>query len=933
MLTRVFSTGLNPIYMTLILSGIAYLGNVASLPLFYGIDFIFGSIAVMYAVMMLRPVSVVVVALVGGLYTLQLWGHPYAMIIFTMEALWVSWFWHKGYKRLAIVDAAYWLVLGIPLVLLMYSQFIGVNITASVFIGLKQSLNGIFNALVAHQIYIAVQVVWKRNQTISVKPLLFNVILLITLITGSIPAIISGNQAKDLYESQLHAELEQNMANIKKVLSAQQQRDLNFQKILEAMPETDYSGIALIKDNQIVYKAGAIKSITEDSASQQHRQYEIFTWLPATDAAVMKRWEQGRYVVIEQLKDHPGIDAVVIEKITTKVVDQVNEAKTELFLILAGLTALGFLLAELASYWVTKPVERLTEASRGIISNITSGENVSLPESYIQEFQHLSQTISSISSNLSVHYKDLSNAKNNLEGIVNENTATLKRLSMVASRTNNGVVITNIDGEVEWTNAAFERLTGYQLNEVVGKRPGDILQGEDTDLQTVYRISNSINNYESFSEDIINYNRKGEPYWVHIDCDPIVENGETIGFIAIEADITQRKKVEEALRKRTGELNAVLNAATEISVITTDTQGTIMMFNSGAEKMLGYSADEMINKQTPAVIHLESEVIARGQELTDILGGDVSGFRVFVTMPEINGSETREWTYVRKDGSHITVLLSVTAVKSSDGKTTGYLGVAQDITERKQLENMKSEFVSTVSHELRTPLTSIKGTLGLINGGAVGEVPENMKSIIEVASSNTERLTLLINDLLDMEKIASGNMTFDIKKYNLLDLVDESIKLNQSYADRYHVQYNFVPKCDSAIVFVDKDRVLQVLANYLSNAAKFSHKDGNVDISIDKNDSAVRVAIRDYGIGIDKEFFKHMFSKFSQADGSDTRSKGGTGLGLAISKELIEKMHGQVGFTTEKDQGSVFWFEIPLSQVSNEDQEITGNNRSQSTVV
>ena len=320
----------------------------------------------------------------------------------------------------------------------------------------------------------------------------------------------------------------------------------------------------------------------------------------------------------------------------------------------------------------------------------------------------------------------------------------------------------------------------------------------------------------------------------------------------------------------------------------------------------------MVGKQTPAIFHLPSEVEQRGLELSELLKTEINGFKVFVTIPENQGSETREWTYVRKDGSQITVLLSVTVIQSPEGKIEGYLGIAQDISERKRLENMKNEFVSTVSHELRTPLTSINGTLSLISGGAVGEVPDKVKEMLKIATSNTKRLTVLINDLLDMEKIASGNMQFDLRRQPIMPLIEQSLTMNKAYADKYDVELKIVDQCDDAIVEIDSSRLLQVMANFLSNAAKFSHPGGHVDIIVKVNEGKAKVSIQDYGTGIEDKFCNRIFTKFSQSDSSDTRSQGGTGLGLSITKELIIKMHGSVGFQSEKGTGSVFWFEFPL---------------------
>jgi PAS domain S-box-containing protein len=364
-------------------------------------------------------------------------------------------------------------------------------------------------------------------------------------------------------------------------------------------------------------------------------------------------------------------------------------------------------------------------------------------------------------------------------------------------------------------------------------------------------------------------------------------------------------------------LKNVLDAASEISIVATDLEGMIVVFNSGAERMLGYSAAEVVNKQSPAPFHLPAEVQARAQELSAQLGYPVEGFRTFIEIAEQQGSEQREWTYIRKNGAHISVSLVITTMHSDTGEVSGYLGIAQDITERKRIDKMKSEFVSTVSHELRTPLTSISGALGLISGGAVGEVSVMAKQMINIAYKNSKRLTFLINDLLDMEKLVAGKMSFEMKSQALMPILEQSIEDNRPYGLEKHVTLRLVPSADNVEVFVDVQRLHQVMSNLLSNAIKYSPENDTVDIAASVKDNWVRVTVSDHGQGIPAEFTARIFSKFSQADSSDTRQKGGTGLGLAISRELVERMGGKISFNSVEHQGAHFHIDLPICITTN----------------
>lgn len=228
------------------------------------------------------------------------------------------------------------------------------------------------------------------------------------------------------------------------------------------------------------------------------------------------------------------------------------------------------------------------------------------------------------------------------------------------------------------------------------------------------------------------------------------------------------------------------------------------------------------------------------------------------------------------------------------------------------VSRLKSEFTSTVSHELRTPLTSIRGALGLISSGVMGELPVEVIKLIEIACNNTERLLFLINDILDIEKIESGKMKFVMGPVDLMAVLTQSIEANQPYGEQYKVRFTLAEFVVGPVVNADTDRLMQVLNNLLSNAAKFSPEGGVVEISTHQLDDTIRVQVRDDGPGIPLQFQSKIFEKFSQADGSDTRKVGGTGLGLSISKAIMEKMAGAIGFETEEGKGTTFYIDIPL---------------------
>lgn len=253
-----------------------------------------------------------------------------------------------------------------------------------------------------------------------------------------------------------------------------------------------------------------------------------------------------------------------------------------------------------------------------------------------------------------------------------------------------------------------------------------------------------------------------------------------------------------------------------------------------------------------------------------------------------------------------------------EGEISRIYGTMQDITERKRMEKMKDDFISTVSHELRTPLTSIKGSLGLLNNMLSSSSEAKMVSLLSIAQNNTDRLLFLINDILDISKIESGHIVFHFQPLDLVALTEEAISNNSSYAN--DVSLNFVDPPDHCVwVNADRDRLLQVVYNLLSNAAKFSTPGGVVDISIHEGDGKVLLSVQDYGVGIAKDFIPQLYEKFTQADSSSSRSAGGTGLGLSISKTIVERHNGSIEVASEIGKGSTFSVALPLLHVINSD--------------
>jgi PAS domain S-box-containing protein len=344
------------------------------------------------------------------------------------------------------------------------------------------------------------------------------------------------------------------------------------------------------------------------------------------------------------------------------------------------------------------------------------------------------------------------------------------------------------------------------------------------------------------------------------------------------------------------------------------------IFDAAKDGMMILSADGTIESLNPATTLLygyaEDELVGRNVGLLFETPPQPGQIEIFLKRLQARRAgdlgRVQEFSGRRKDGTVFPNDVAVSAVRLAD--RVRYLAIIRDITDRKQIEQMKTEFVSTVSHELRTPLTSIAGSLGLLAGGAAGTLPERADRLIRIAHSNSERLIRLINDILDIEKIESGKMTFSLKRIQLPSLLEQAVQANRAFAADYGVELALDEVPASAVVIADEDRLMQVVTNLLSNAAKFSPKGECVRISVREHERRYRISIADRGSGIPEEFKHRIFSKFAQADSSDTRQKGGTGLGLSIVREIVTRLGGAVSFESNGEQGTVFHVDLPSAE-------------------
>lgn len=358
----------------------------------------------------------------------------------------------------------------------------------------------------------------------------------------------------------------------------------------------------------------------------------------------------------------------------------------------------------------------------------------------------------------------------------------------------------------------------------------------------------------------------------------------------------QRHEDEEALARSEAKYRELLESANDL-VQSVAPDGRFQFVNRAWKTTLGYGDDEVRNLTIWEVVRP-----APPDSKRDVLQ----------SMLIDDGLGRIEAMFVAKDGKEIAVEGTVTC-RYVDGLPVAAQGIFRDITERRQIDRMKTEFLSTVSHELRTPLTSIIASLGLLESGRLAGNPQRIQELIQVAHRNSNRLLKLINNLLDLQKIAARKMTFKSDAIDVQALLEEAVRSLNAYADSLEIELELLPGPPLLRVYGDRDRLMQVLHNLLSNAIKFSPPREQVTLEARRQQDRVVLVVADNGQGIPEEFRSRIFDQFTQADPSKTRAAGGSGLGLSIAKGLVEGMKGAIRLDTKLGVGTNFYVELPVA--------------------
>lgn len=434
-------------------------------------------------------------------------------------------------------------------------------------------------------------------------------------------------------------------------------------------------------------------------------------------------------------------------------------------------------------------------------------------------------------------------------------------------------------------------------------------------------------------------NQRNHQHWVDRESRLLLD-GQLQAKQASEVANSARKQAEEALRKAGALQNAIFNSA-NFSSIATDAKGVIQIFNVGAERMLGYDAEEVMNKITPAEISDPQEVIARAQKLSVELDTPIApGFDALVFKASRGIEDIYDLTYIRKDGSRIAAMVSVTALRDADHAIIGYLLISTDNTarlraevERARLDQVlqdknieletaratadkanlaKSDFLSSMSHELRSPLNAILGFSQLMESSSPPPSPAQAASIGQILRAGWYLLEL-INEILDLALIESGKLSMSMESISLSEVLLDCQTMIEPQASGRGIGMHFPLFQEACYVCADRTRLKQVIVNLLSNAIKYNRIDGSVEVSCHKvSPERLRLQIRDTGNGLSAAKLAQLFQPFNRL-GQEAGAEEGTGIGLVVSQRLVDLMGGAIGARSTQGVGSVFWIELDLT--------------------
>ena len=490
------------------------------------------------------------------------------------------------------------------------------------------------------------------------------------------------------------------------------------------------------------------------------------------------------------------------------------------------------------------------------------------------------------------------------------------------------IFMLDANGFVASWNSGAERIKGYSADEIIGKHfslfypPETLASGLPAhELEVAKEVG-------SFEDEGWRVRKDGSLFWANVVITALRDpRGNLLGFSKVTRDLTQRRAHEEALRQSEERFRLLVEGVKDYAIFMLDANGFVASWNSGAERINGYSADEIIGK------HFSLFYPAEARE---------SGWpeHELQTAAE-RGSFIDEGWRLRKDGTRIWAHVTITALRDDEGRLLGYAKLTRDLNDRKKAEalevsgqerdeileaersarmaaqratRIKDEFLATLSHELRTPLNAIVGWTQILRRAGSSVKPADLERGLDVIDRNARAQVQLIDDLLDLSRVITGKVRLDLQQVSMIEVVQRTMHSVEPAAAAKGIRLKAILDPAPAMVSADSGRLQQILWNLLSNAIKFTPKGGQVQVLLQRVNSHIELSVSDTGIGISPEFLPHVFERFTQRDSSASRSFGGLGLGLAICKQLVELHGGTIRASSQgPGLGATFLVELPLA--------------------
>ena len=472
-------------------------------------------------------------------------------------------------------------------------------------------------------------------------------------------------------------------------------------------------------------------------------------------------------------------------------------------------------------------------------------------------------------------------------------------------------------GHILSWNQGARRLKGYTANEIIGRHfsifypPEDVARGKTTwELEIAAREGR-------FEDEGWRIRKDGSRFWANVIITALFdESGTLVGYGKVTRDLTERRQADEELRESEERNRLIIQSVKDYAIFMLDPTGHVATWNEGARRIKGYEAHEIIGRHFSSFY--PEEDIERGKPPWEL---------------EVAAREGRfedEGWRIRKDGSRFWANVIITALFNPKGKLVGFAKVTRDLTERKEAEDRvvrdasrlaaveaasrtKSEFLATMSHELRTPLNAIGGYAELIDMGVAGPITDEQRSYLARIRGSQQHLLAIINDLLNYSRTEAGQVTYDIQRVALHDVVDREIPMILPQATAKSMTVVHGPCSEDVCAWADLQKVEQIVLNLLSNAVKFTPEGGRVTLSCARQQAEATITVSDTGPGVPPDKFEEIFEPFVQLGRSLTSRQEGTGLGLAISRDLARAMRGDLRVQNGPQGGAVFTLVLPCA--------------------